>query len=500
MEFQPSSNRKVAVVGGGPTGVALSNSLILMGFTVDLIEAGGIDSEGDELSLSSYQFDTTSLMPENVHRLGGGSNYWFGRIGEFLPLDFEELGRVRPQAFPIEFENISPFYSQAFEMLTGKRELDSELVQSESARLGIKMPKNLDLRIIRHANLSFVQDLLKTLREDPRFRLLLNQRCIEIKKAYSAEGVESYTLVSRIHDNIVTENYELVILCCGALQSPTLILNSPDLLTLLNPKVVGAFLMEHIDGFAGEISWSRSKHSKILKQIKLNHRRELFDSDGLGVGIKISETLRSQNLSLNLQLEVVPRQRRYIFDPAVRTKWLHIFRLLYFSERVIRKTIAEIVNTIVSVFGRATFSVWVKSEILPNPESKISIFNDGLKIKTRYKHIVSEKSKSEFIRALKILGDELSLARVGDLRIKRSILDGTDQLLQGLNWHPMGTLRMGLDPEQSVCDSDLRLRSAERIYVADASVFPSGSNANPTFTALALGIRLASHLEKKYKA
>ena len=97
------------------------------------------------------------------------------------------------------------------------------------------------------------------------------------------------------------------------------------------------------------------------------------------------------------------------------------------------------------------------------------------------------------------MGEELSLARVGDLRIKGSVLDGTDQLLQGLNWHPMGTLRMGLDPEQSVCDSDLRLRSAERIYVADASVFPSGSNANPTFTALALGLRLASHLQEKYK-
>lgn len=499
METAPSPSPRVAIVGGGPTGIALSSSLILKGFEVDLIEAGGIDSEGSDLSLSSYDFETTSLMPANVHRLGGGSNYWFGRIGEFLPLDFEELDGVRPQSFPFRYEDISEFYGQAFEMLTGDSVFDSELVRSESERLGIKMPNNLDLRIIRHANMFFVRDMVNTLEQNPRFRLLLNQKCIEIKKTDSAGNVESYTLVSKIKGKNFTENYGLVIVCCGALQSPTLILNSPDLLTPINSKIAGAFLMEHFDGFAGEISWNRLKHSKILKQIRLNHRRELPKSDGLGVGIKISETLRSQNLTVNLQLEVIPRQRHYFFDPAIRIAWLPLFKSLYFFERVVRKLIAEITNTVAGVFGKATYSVWVKSEILPNPDSKITILKDGLKIKTRYHHIVSEKSKSEFVRALKTLGEELSSARVGDLKIKPTILNGTDQLLQGQNWHPMGTLRMGLDPEESVCDSDLKLHSAEGVYVADASVFPSGSNANPTFTALALGLRLASHLEDKYK-
>jgi choline dehydrogenase-like flavoprotein len=176
-----------------------------------------------------------------------------------------------------------------------------------------------------------------------------------------------------------------------------------------------------------------------------------------------------------------------------------MFNFLYFFERAIRKALAEIANTVMRTFGKATYSVWVKSEILPNPDSKIALLKQGSRIQTRYHHIVSEKSKSEFVRALKILEEELSLARVGDLKIKPTILNGTDQILQGRNWHPMGTLRMGLDPEQSVCDSDLKLRSAERVYVADASVFPSGSNANPTFTALALGLRLASYLDDKYK-
>jgi len=492
-------NPLVAIIGGGPTGISLSKSLVQKNFRVNLIEAGGIEAESEELSKNCYDFKTASLIPDNVHRLGGGSNYWIGRIGEFLPLDFKEINGIREQSFPISYEDLRPYYGDTFQMLSGRRIFDSDLILSESARLGIKVPPNLELRIIRYANKAYFRNTLKTLEHNPKFKLLLNQRCIEVQKVDSGSEAESYRLVSLKGGDEIVETYDLVILCCGALQSPTLILNSPDLLTPQNSKIAGRFLMEHFEGFAGEITWNRSRHSKILKRIQLNRNRETQKSQGLGLGIKISETLRSQNLTVNLQLEVIPRQRNYIFDPAIRTEWLPVFKSFYFFERAIRKTIAEITNTVMGVFGKATFSVWVKSEILPNPDSKISILKDGLKIKTRYNHIVSEKSKSEFIRALKTLGEELSLARVGDLKIKPTVLNGTDQLLQGQNWHPMGTLRMGLDPEQSVCDSDLRLRSAERIYVGDASVFPSGSNANPTFTALALGLRLASHLEDKYK-
>lgn len=490
---------KIAIIGAGPTGINLSSSLVRKGFQVALIEAGRADSEGNDLSLESYLFESASSIPENVHRLGGGSNYWVGRIGEFLPLDFDELRGVRPQSFPLDYEDIKEFYGQAFELLTGNRIHDSELVLSESARLNIELPKNLALRIIRYANKSYFRDSLDNLDRNPKFKLHLGQKCTEISKTFDSGGKELYKIVCSPGETELSGTFDVVILCCGAMQSPTLVLNSPDLLNSENSMIAGSFLMEHFEGFAGEIIWNSSKHSKLLKKIKLDHNRETRKSEGLGLGIKISEMLRSQNASLNLQLEVIPRQRKYIFDPAIRNEWLPMFNFLYFIERILRKALAEIANTIMGIFGKATYSVWVKSEILPNSDSKISLFKEGQKTKTRYHHIVSQKSKLEFIRALKILEEELSHARVGDLKIKPAILNGTDQILQGRNWHPMGTLRMGLDPAHSVCDSDLRLRSAERIYVADASVFPSGSNANPTFTALALGLRLASYLDDQHK-
>ncbi len=60
--------------------------------------------------------------------------------------------------------------------------------------------------------------------------------------------------------------------------------------------------------------------------------------------------------------------------------------------------------------------------------------------------------------------------------------------------HHLGTTRMGTDPGRSVVNPDLRLHETDNVYLAGGSVFPTGGSANPTFTIVALSIRLATHL------
>jgi choline dehydrogenase-like flavoprotein len=59
----------------------------------------------------------------------------------------------------------------------------------------------------------------------------------------------------------------------------------------------------------------------------------------------------------------------------------------------------------------------------------------------------------------------------------------------------MGTTRMSWDPGQGVVNPDCRVHSVPNLYVASSSVFPTGGYANPTFTVLALSLRLADHIK-----
>jgi choline dehydrogenase-like flavoprotein len=55
---------------------------------------------------------------------------------------------------------------------------------------------------------------------------------------------------------------------------------------------------------------------------------------------------------------------------------------------------------------------------------------------------------------------------------------------------------MGTDQSNSIVDADCRVHGTDNLFVASSSVFPSSSQANPTFLAIAFAIRLADHLTK----
>ena len=60
--------------------------------------------------------------------------------------------------------------------------------------------------------------------------------------------------------------------------------------------------------------------------------------------------------------------------------------------------------------------------------------------------------------------------------------------------HMMGTTRMGNDPALSVTDAQGQVHGVKNLYVAGSSLFPAAAAANPTFTIVALSLRLAAHL------
>ncbi|MFN2315258.1 MAG: FAD-dependent oxidoreductase, partial [Gemmatimonadales bacterium] len=60
--------------------------------------------------------------------------------------------------------------------------------------------------------------------------------------------------------------------------------------------------------------------------------------------------------------------------------------------------------------------------------------------------------------------------------------------------HHLGLTRMSHDPADGVVTPECRVHGVDNLHVVGASVFPTGGFANPTLTAIALALRLADQL------
>ncbi len=67
-------------------------------------------------------------------------------------------------------------------------------------------------------------------------------------------------------------------------------------------------------------------------------------------------------------------------------------------------------------------------------------------------------------------------------------------LMPGFGWHPLGTCRMGDDPDRSVADRDGACHDVPGLWIADASLFVSGGSVNPAATVAALALRTAERM------
>jgi hypothetical protein len=63
-------------------------------------------------------------------------------------------------------------------------------------------------------------------------------------------------------------------------------------------------------------------------------------------------------------------------------------------------------------------------------------------------------------------------------------------------YHPAGTTRMSSNPSTGVVDPNLLVYGTTNTYVVGSAVFPSMGAANPTFTAMALALRLAAFIDQ----
>ena len=78
-------------------------------------------------------------MPIGVHKVGGGSNLWRGRISEFQDSDFLTLNNSGETLWPFKKEELSTHYKKLYKIFNAGEITDSEVIQNYFATFCLAM-------------------------------------------------------------------------------------------------------------------------------------------------------------------------------------------------------------------------------------------------------------------------------------------------------------------------------------------------------------------------
>ncbi len=480
----------IAVIGAGPIGIYVSRLLLAQGHEVQLFECGDYLHESNLLTQNSYIFKTKSAMPQNVHRVGGGSNYWHARFGEFLSEDFSQLSSLKIAGWPLKKASLIEHYKRVSYELSADAMSDDEYIDRYFSTQKYLLGEKLDLRVFRFAEeYSFVSKL-KELEGHPKFTLHTRSKVESITYL-----TDCSTIVCNVRNdmNLNAVGVDYVIITAGTLQSTKLLLQSPNSITESNRRIVGLGLMEHLEGFVGLMRVPNKNVAKLsLFSLSRNNRISNLNA---GIGIRLNSVAQASLELPSLHIEIRPRPRqiktqKFLFRGPVHNP-------VYYLERVIKKNFEQVARLLDFFLGRITYGVWIKSEEFANSCSNLSLnsSNQGL----IYNHQVSNLTYQQLYKALDLLLPEVE--RNLGVRIDRFrwVRKRARNIQLEVNWHPMGTLPMGPDASTCVCDENLEVHAMKKVFILSPAVFNRGSNGNPTFTSLALASRLVDENFAKNK-
>jgi choline dehydrogenase-like flavoprotein len=142
-------------------------------------------------------------------------------------------------------------------------------------------------------------------------------------------------------------------------------------------------------------------------------------------------------------------------------------------------------------------------EQAPNPQSRIALADErdvlGVPIAT-IDWRLSEVDKLGIQYAHQCIAREVGRSGFG--RMLADLPKEESEILAGASGvcHHIGTTRMHDNPRLGVVDRNCAVHGSTNLFIAGSSVFPTGGFANPTFTIVALAIRLGDHVKMLLQA
>ena len=425
----------------------------------------------------------------------GGSSALYGMAMErFFPADFEPRKQFPdasasslPDAWPIRYEQLAPYYEQAetlyrvrggHDILRPDRPhllrpppldpLNAELY-THFQRQGLH-PYQLPLACESVVGCECCQGYLcaKDCKNDasriclePAIRdhgATLLDECEAVRLEATSNRVTG--IVCRSQGRMVLLRADRLVIAAGALMTPALLLRSTSShwpQGLANASgFVGRNLMRHwIDLYLvslGERGENRSK------QVGLN---DYYQSGGCKLGTVQSFGLLPPAAILAASL---------VKDARAVVPWAS--PLLRLAQPLMRTALSRL-------FGRGVLIAAIMED-LPYPENRVV---PGPPLGIDYRLHRDE------LHRVKAFRDHVAKA-IGPHRFLRLRQAEKNAMLA----HACGTCRFGDDPAASILDRDNRAHGISNLYVVDSSFFPSSAGTNPALTIAANALRVTDRL------
>ena len=502
------------IIGAGPAGLSIANSLSESALRICLIDSGGMDydretqglADGENLGMSYFP-----LVRSRFLRFGGSMNGWSDReahpptqVAPLNPYDFEAKDWVPDSGWPITYSELDEFYDRAQALFSPDGwPYDVEAWENEDAPFLDLDPDALITRlwqIFPRFNLGAkMRDKLATA---SNIVIALNTSATEIitdDAARRAHGAR----VKNFAGEVGEVRARMTVLASGGVGNPQLLLLSDRVKNcgLGNDRdLVGRFFMEHPHVTTADIRLRGDRNW--LKSYKVRSQRNRLIRAGIG----IADQAQADHEILNYSAIVtapLPRSRGYVAAKMLARSLTGIVKTR--RGRLIRDMLFDLPGAaggLLQYLQGDRAALYTRSEQAPNADSRVTL-NAETDSLGRRKADVDWRFKPidrKTIRvATELIASEFNRLQLGTVVPYPFVLDDNLPLPNEMvgGYHHMGTTRMSAAPEQGVVDPNGRVHGIDGLYVAGSSVFPTGGFANPTLTIVALSLRLADHLQSR---
>lgn len=511
----------LCIVGAGAAGLLIARALADTGLDILVLESGGWSIADDTSLLSDGKSEPAAFRGLRAGRsrvFGGTTALWGGQCIRLDPIDFEHRPWVPGSGWPIPLAELEPFYAAA-EAQLGITRPDIEMPAWE--RFGVE-PLSFDPAVLRSVHGVFIRQphLGRRFRAElsaaRSVRVLLHatvQRLVTNASGTQIAGAE----IASLNGRRATVQARRIVLCAGAIENARLLLLSDQ----IKPNGlgndcdhVGRTLQDHPCGLAATV------HTSAPRRLQ-DHWNMLYGRGARYLPkIALAERVQRDEGLLNCVGRLA-----YDYDEASGTRAVLDMLAALRNRRIpeaIAKRLAQMGRGLPDILDSAwrvgarglspaprprRIHLEVFSEQTPDPQSRITLdrATDAFGLRqVRIDWRLDELTARTMQRFTWLVGREFNRLGLGRLQTAAWI-DRTWTAEKGPgrpevndSYHPAGTTRMALNPQQGVVDTDCQVFGVHGLYVAGSAVFPTSGAANPTLTIAAMALRLADRLKAAF--